>query len=307
MTPIKQPWLRITLPLIIGLILAGLVFAVAGNGTPLTLNLPLVFIPILIGLLFTAFAFIGSTLATRAKQNAAEQLQNQADEFGRDRRRFLQRLDHEFKNPLTVLRAGISNLSGETTPAEQTTAINTMTNQTGRLVRLTTDLRKIAELETRPLESADTDLTELLTEVHELITEKAAGSRKVILSIPQAPWPLPIIVGDWDLLFLAFYNLADNALKFSADGDTIEIRAREDENNVQIEVADTGIGIPADELPHVWEELYRAENGRAISGSGLGLPLVKAIIERHHGMLILTSRSGQGTNITAQLPKKPAA
>lgn len=79
------------------------------------------------------------------------------------------------------------------------------------------------------------------------------------------------------------YNLLDNALKFSQPGDTIEVRGREDNRYVYLEVADTGPGIREEELPHVWEELYRGNSGRSVPGSGLGLAIVRAIAERHAG------------------------
>jgi two-component system OmpR family sensor kinase len=129
-----------------------------------------------------------------------------------------------------------------------------------------------------------------------------AAEYQLNLSIPQAPWPLPKVRGDPDLLLLAVHNLLENALKFSRPGDTLELRAFEDGPEVVIEVADTGPGIPEEEQPHVWEELYRGEAGRGVPGSGLGLALVRAIAERHNGRVGLRSRLGQGTVFTLRLP-----
>ena len=108
--------------------------------------------------------------------------------------------------------------------------------------------------------------------------------------------------GDRDLLFLAVYNLLDNALKFTRPGDIIEVRAVENGRTVTVEVADTGPGIPEDELPHVFEELYRGQRARGTEGSGLGLALVRAIAERHRGMVTVRSREGEGTVFTLHLP-----
>lgn len=298
-----QRWLPVALPATLGIILAVLLPFISADAPLLQLGLSLGNIALLAGLVFSGFATVGLLLAQRAQEQTAVSLQQQQETQNRDRRRFVQRLDHEFKNPLTAIRAGVTNLQTATTEVERQAALTTVTNQTMRLVRLTTDLRKIADLETRELETAVVDLTALLTEVEELIREQTANERQIILTVPRAPWPLPTIIGDWDLLFLAFYNLADNARKFSQVGDTLEIRAREEETAVIVEIADTGRGIAADEVEHVWEDLYRGENGRSIAGSGLGLPLVRAIIERHHGQVSLTSRRGQGTNVTVQLPK----
>jgi signal transduction histidine kinase len=164
-------------------------------------------------------------------------------------------------------------------------------------------LRKLSELETRPLDRDLTDLTELLEDAFALAQDQeGAGERALTLSIPRAPWPLPAINGDRDLLVLAIHNLLDNAIKFSRPGDTIEMRAFEDGANVVVEVADTGPGIPDKDQSLVWEELYRGEGARGIPGSGLGLALVRAIVARHDGTITLRSRPGEGTVFTLRLP-----
>jgi two-component system OmpR family sensor kinase len=98
------------------------------------------------------------------------------------------------------------------------------------------------------------------------------------------------------------HNLLDNAIQYTQPGDTIEIRAYEDGSTVVLEIADTGPGIPEAEVPHVWEELYRGEGARGTPGSGLGLALVRAVVERHHGQLGLRSRVEQGTVVSMRLP-----
>lgn len=94
-------------------------------------------------------------------------------------------------------------------------------------------------------------------------------------------------------MFLAAHNLLDNAIKFSRPGDTIEVRAFEDGAALVVEVADTGPGIPDEVLPHVWEELYRGEGTRSIPGSGLGLALARAIVQRHGGRAGVRSRQAK--------------
>jgi len=172
-----------------------------------------------------------------------------------------------------------------------------------RLSRLAADLRKLADLGTLDVESSPVDVGQLLQEVLEVAQERPKASQRTLnLSLPQAPWPLPHVQGDQDLLFLAVHNLVDNAIKFTAPGDTIEIRGFEDGDRVVIEIADTGPGIPEDEISLVWDELYRGQGARGIPGSGLGLALVRAIAERHGGEVNLRSRSGQGTVFTLRLP-----
>jgi two-component system, OmpR family, sensor kinase len=218
--------------------------------------------------------------------------------FSDDRRRFLQRLDHELKNPLTAIQAGLANLGERPEP----NALASVKAQTSRVSRLVADLRKLADLETRPLERAPVNLGEILETLTELAREGEFSNRHISLTIPQAPWPLPEVSGDYDLLLLAIHNLLNNALKFTKPGDRVEVRALEDGQSVVVEVADTGPGIPDEELPHVWEELYRGKGARGVPGSGLGLALVRAIIDRHGGQVAIRSRAGQGTVLSLRLP-----
>jgi two-component system OmpR family sensor kinase len=229
---------------------------------------------------------------TRARQ---EQVREQDDAH----RRFLRRLDHELKNPLTAIRAGLANLADQSDDP----TVSSVRTQVDRLARLSADLRKLADLETWPVEREQVDLGDLLTEVLELAQERPeAADRHLQLTLPQAPWPLPPVAGDRDLLFLALHNLVDNALKFSRPGDTIELRATEDGASVAVEVADTGPGVSEDEVRHLGEELYRGSAARSVEGSGLGLALVQAIVARHQGTVAIRSRLGQGTVIALRLP-----
>lgn len=225
------------------------------------------------------------------------------DESAEDRRRFLRRLDHELKNPLTAIRAGLANTADSPSDEARRVALLSVEAQALRLSRLSADLRKLAELEVRLVERSPVDIPGLLREAFTMAQDQpGAAERHLNLSIPQAPWPLPKVPGDPDLLLLAIHNLLENALKFCRPGDTVELRAFEDGASIVIEVADTGPGIPDDEQPHVWEELYRGEIGRGVPGSGLGLALVRAIAERHNGQVSMRSRLGQGTVFSLRLP-----
>ncbi len=249
---------------------------------------------VLSGLAALVFALLAWSARTRihAETAAAE-----------DRRRFLRRLDHELKNPLTAIRAGLANLAEMPSGEPRQEALTSVEAQALRLSRLSSDLRKIAELEVRLVEHSPVDVQQLLRDAFSMAQDQpVAAERNLNLSIPQAPWPLPKVRGDFDLLLLAVHNLLENALKFTRPGDTLELRAFEDGSEIVIEVADTGPGIPEDEQPHVWEELYRGEAGRGIPGSGLGLALVRAIAERHNGRVTLRSRVGQGTVFSLRLP-----
>jgi two-component system, OmpR family, sensor kinase len=214
-------------------------------------------------------------------------------------RRFLRRLDHELKNPLTGIRAALANL--ESNPA----VLPDIQHQVDRLTRLTAGLRKLADLEEIPLEYEKVDLGRLLQETVDAVKAHPSGNgRNLRLVVPSVPWPLPEITADRDLLSLAFFNLIENAMKYTAAEDTVEVRAIEQARHVQVEIADTGPGIPADELPRVFEELYRGSNARGREGSGLGLALVRRIVERHTGMVTVRSRrdGARGTVFAVTLP-----
>ena len=258
---------------------------------------------LLTGILLSGIAMMGTFLyhkVTQQKQELHAQLQLQSAD---ERRRFLRRLDHELKNPLTAIRAGLANLSEAPSTEARQEAFHSVEAQALRLSRLAADLRKLAELETRMVEKSPVDIGQLLQEAFDIATDHPnAEQRRLALSIPQAPWPLPNISADPDLLFLAIHNLLDNAIKFTRPGDTVEVRAFEDGSTVAIEIADTGPGISEEDLPHVWEELYRGMGARGIPGSGLGLALVRAVAERHNGQVNLRSRAGQGTVFTLKLP-----
>jgi len=217
-----------------------------------------------------------------------------------DRLRFLMRLDHELKNPLTAIRAGLANIDGAGAAGP---ALESVSAQASRITRLLGDLRILADLETREIEAVPVDLPGLLQEVGEAVAAiPAAGQRDIQWSVPQAPWPLPVIEGDRDLLFIALQNLIANAVKFSAPGDRVEVRSSEDDDWVLIEVADTGIGIPDEEIGEVWQELARGRAARSLPGTGIGLALVRVVVTRHGGRIAIRSRDGQGTVVSIRLP-----
>jgi two-component system, OmpR family, sensor kinase len=242
---------------------------------------------------------------------AASALRDEAARSAADRHRFLTRLDHELKNPLTAIRVGLVNLDqagrtaqpGDVSEAAATTALASVSAQADRITRLLSDLRKLAELETLPIETTPVDIPALLHEVVEAARElPGAGERVVRVTTPAAPWPLPFVSGDRDLLFVAVHNLVTNAVKFSAPSDTVEIRASEDGDAVLIEVADTGAGIPVDEIEEVWQELARGRAARSLPGTGIGLALVRVIVARHSGRVAIRSREGAGTEVSMWLP-----
>lgn len=256
---------------------------------------------------------VGAVRERRVRRRAAlvadAEAVGRADERARHRR-FLQRLDHELKNPVTAIRAAVAGLGPAAAgDAGAARAHATLDAQAGRLAHLVADLRKLAELETQPLEQEDVDVAQVVRDAVDDVRAQAEAAGRprpaVTVSLPTVPWPLPHVRGDVDLLYLAVYNLLGNAVKFSPPGTPVEVRGSDEGGTVVVEVADSGPGIPEDEVDVVFDELARGRDARGTPGSGLGLALVRVIAERHGGRATLRSRAGHGTVVRLHLPTHP--
>lgn len=171
-------------------------------------------------------------------------------------------------------------------------------------------LRSLAALEASEIERVPVDLAAVVRdEVDAFGADLVARGleRTINVQLPTAPWPLPTVLGDADLLAVAVRNLLVNAAKYSDQGARIEVRGAEDAGIVVIEVADTGWGITAEDLPQVWDELWRSSDARKVEGSGLGLSLVRVVAEQHGGGVSIRSIAGSGTSVRLQLPAISAA
>jgi len=321
---IRRRWRRIlyfTLPFVVGLILSFLA----------RMLLPTVF-PILSSIDFGSAAFVfGMTIRNPAivafafgfiitaiilliiywdRRRIVQTHTLYADylqEAGERRKNFLRRLDHEIKNPLTGLRAALVNLTEEKTEEERDRAVGNAHRAVERLTRLLTDLRKLSDLEERAIERFPVNVPELLDDVVTAVRILPAHEkREISVLIPKVPSPFPMVTGDRDLLLLAVYNLVENALKFTSEDDSIEVRAMEDGRSIVIEVADSGTGIPSEDLSKIFEELYRGSNARGTEGSGLGLALVNRIVTLHRGGVGVRSSQAEprGTVFAVRLPRR---
>ncbi len=295
-------WVAALLPLAAGVVLAVLGRSGRLPGARLFLSALPGDWALAAGAALSLLAVVALATAALRDRTWRRRLAERVAEAGQDRRLLLSRLDHELKNPLTAMRAATANLAAVADPA-QDAAVGTIEEQVLRLSRLTTDLRKIADIQSARIERRPVDLTDLIEEMVDVARDlPGAAEREISVDLPRAPWPLPPVPGDADLLSLAVANLLDNALKYTPPGGRVEVRARESAGSVVVEVADTGQGIPPDELPQVWEEMYRSPSARAVPGSGLGLPLVRAVVERHGGHVHADSRVGSGTLVRLALP-----
>ncbi|WP_295012173.1 sensor histidine kinase KdpD [uncultured Microbacterium sp.] len=298
-------WILAVLPILAGAAVA-VVLAAAGESRRIVSTLALPGAALLAGALLSAVALGALTLAAarirRRRRDAALRADASARGAQQEREhhaRFLARLDHELKNPLTaILAASAAAQNGAGGPP----AWPIVDRQAAKLGALVRDLRKLAELESRPLERERVDLEPLLVEaIAALAAQRPDAGSRIALAVTRVPWPVPPLRADPDLLSLAVDNVLSNAAKYS-DAGPIEVRLREEAGQAVIEVADTGRGIPVADLPHVFDELGRAQNARDLPGSGIGLSLVAAILRRHGGTVDLRSAEGSGTVVRLRLP-----
>jgi two-component system OmpR family sensor kinase len=255
--------------------------------------------------LLASLAWIIVILARKQSKYRIDQaLAEERAAQGQERQRFLSRLDHELKNPLTTIRLGIANLKENPCPGDEMTgSLERISHQAQRLQTLVENLRRLAEMDESSLDRIQVSLQEILEEAVEFTCGAPKSQGKTVhLSIQQVPWPLSTVCGDRDLLEVAFRNLIENALKFSGPDGRVEVRASEDGHSILVEINDNGRGILAEDLPHIFDELYRGENARDMPGSGLGLALVWRIIELHGGTVEVHSRPEQGTMVRVHLP-----
>lgn len=250
---------------------------------------------------FTAIIIISRELTTRLRHQSIERART---ETFAEHLRFLRRLDHELKNPLTAFRAGLGSLTLTARDEQQRRILTTLEAEALRLSQLVTDLRKLSELQTLPLDPRAIAVHAFAQEVAEMERERiTAQGRTFTIDLPSQPETLPSLIGDHDLLLLALHNLLDNAIKFTHSGDSITLQVTLEEESIAIHVQDTGIGIAAEDLPLIWEELYRGQHTNDIPGNGIGLSLVQAIVRRHYGEVDVISEPGQGTRITLRFPR----
>lgn len=257
------------------------------------------------GLVVTLLLAAAAWGSWRRDRVARGQLETAREEYEAARSRFLRSLDHELKNPIAGLQIELANVREARSPVERETAEANAGRALARLVRLLADLRKLADLESRPIERSPVDVPSLVDEMIEAARSlpQYAG-REVHLTIPRVPQLLQPVIGDRDLLGLLFYNLIENALKFTDREDAVEVRVREDGRSLLVEVADAGPGIPPGEEVQIFEELYRGAGVKHVEGSGLGLALVRRIAALHSGEVNVRSRREppRNTVFTVRLP-----
>jgi len=211
---------------------------------------------------------------------------------------------HELRTPLAALRgeAEIALLHGRSAE-ELRRVLGSQLEEIDRLTRLIGQILTVTKAESGLLKLArqPVDMRSLLQELAETLAV-LASAKDISLTL-ECEQPL-VPKGDEQWLKHALLNVIDNAIKYTPQGGSVTVRGYEDGNDVVIDVWDTGIGIPAESLPHVFERFYRAESSRAkdVEGVGLGLNLTKWIVDHHGGTIHVTSQPGAGTQVQLRLP-----
>ncbi len=220
---------------------------------------------------------------------------------------FIANISHELRTPLTHIK-GYQELllSGDLGPLsdEQTSAMSAIQRATQRLERLIEDLILYATSERThmPIEPARTDLTRLIREVVEQSGRKAADQKLDLILLHPDP-PLPVIV-DGEKIRWVMFQLIDNAIKFTPAGGKVQVELIPEGGEILVKVSDTGIGIPQNRIGEVFEAFHQLDGSstRKYSGTGLGLSLVKKILDAHDATIEVQSELGKGSQFSFRLP-----
>jgi two-component system phosphate regulon sensor histidine kinase PhoR len=215
---------------------------------------------------------------------------------------FVVNVSHELRTPLTAIKGFVETIETRT-EEENRPYLEIIRRNTERMIAIVEDLLVLSELEERgsKIDKTEVDMKPLAESILKLF-EKRANDKGLVLSL-EAPSSLPLIQADPGQMEGLLLNLVDNAVKYTEKG-SVKVRLSGRDAHLSIEVEDTGPGIDADHLPHVFERFYVVDKSRAkkLGGTGLGLSIVKHIVLAHKGSVSVKSRVGEGTTFSVLLP-----
>ncbi|HJA48566.1 MAG TPA: cell wall metabolism sensor histidine kinase WalK [Candidatus Agathobaculum intestinipullorum] len=224
------------------------------------------------------------------------------------RREFVANVSHELRTPLTNIRSYTETLldaAGDIPLDTEKQFLGVISSESERMARIVTDLLTLSKLDYGRMELRMTrfSLAELLKKVANAmkLTAENSGHEMVV----DAPDSLPDIVADRERIEQVVVNILSNAVKYTPAGGHVRLAAcMVGANRVRITVEDDGVGIPAADVPRLFERFYRVDKARsrAAGGTGLGLAIAKEIVEQHEGKIALASEYGKGTTVTIVLP-----
>jgi two-component system phosphate regulon sensor histidine kinase PhoR len=219
------------------------------------------------------------------------------------RRDFISNISHELRTPLAGLKALVDTLRGGAIkdPAATKRFLKRMETEVDSLTQMVEELLELSTIESRqvPLRLSPTAVAEVVIPPCERLRSQAerAGLGLTILLPPD----LPYVVADTGRAQQVLTNLVHNAIKFTPPGGSITVAARPGETEVTVLVQDTGVGIPADDLPRIFERFYKSDRARSGGGTGLGLAIAKHVVQGHGGRIWVESIEGQGSTFSFTL------
>lgn len=217
-------------------------------------------------------------------------------------REFVADAAHELHTPLTALQANIELARNEKNASARTRYLTRAHEQSQRLEGLVQSLLDLSRIEAAESKSTfePVDLIQLVREAGEQFASRAEqADRSFTMNVPEAAVH---VIGNDTQLRQVVINLLENALKFTPDDGWISLDVERSSDRVTLTVSDSGIGIPAEDLPHLFERFHRGRNASEYPGNGLGLAIVKAIVSAHKGDVSVQSTPAQGTTISVSLP-----
>ena len=247
------------------------------------------------------------------------EIQGRQDEIGRLARSFNHMMDkvsasferqkrfsasaaHELKTPLATILVNLEvlELDGKTSPDRMEKVLTIVKANTERMIRLVEDLMRLTSDKDHEMEE-EVELSEVFAIT---LYELSPLIRKKDLTVSIENTPDISLTGSRVMLYRVMSNLLENAAKYNREHGSISIVTGRDDNGVTVKIEDTGIGIPEEALPHIFEPFYRVDQSRsrAVGGAGLGLPLVKDIVEKHGGEVTVKSAAGEGTTFILRFP-----